>query len=165
MPPRSGLKITEDVNHLPRLIADLTALKHADVTCGWHAESPKAQRREGDATNAEVAAANEFGTDHTPRRPFVAPAIDKGKDKILEVQGQVFGKVIDGTMSAEDALAIVGETGVALIKDEIVNGQHAPLAEETIAAKGSSKPLVNTAQMLNSCSYQVDLTGGRHATS
>jgi hypothetical protein len=112
--PKSGLKFTEDMNQLPRLIADLTVMKRANVTCGWHAESPKAQRQEGDATNAEVAAANEFGTDHIPRRPFVAPAIDKGQDKILEVQAQVFGKVIDGTMSAEDALAIVGETGVAL---------------------------------------------------
>lgn len=163
--PRSGLKITEDMNQLPRLIADLAALKHADVTCGWHAESAKAQRREGDATNAEVAAAHEFGTDHIKRRPFLAPAIDKGKDKILEVQAQVFGKVIDGTMSAEDALAIVGETGVALIKSEIVNGPHEPLAEETIAAKGSTKPLIDTGQMLNSCSYQVDLTGGQHAAS
>mgnify|MGYP000314114893 CR=1 FL=1 len=161
---KSGLTITEDKNDLPRVIADLTVLRHADVSIGWPGEGPKNNRREGDATNAEIAAAHEFGTDSIDRRPFLAPAIDKNRDDLIAVQGEALGRVIDGTLSPEDAMALVGEAGVAAVKAEIVGGQHPPaLKPATIRAKGSSKPLVDTGQMLNSCTYQVDLTGGTGA--
>lgn len=161
---RSGLKITEDTSQLPRLIADLTALKHGTVTVGWHAEGPKANRQEGGATNAEVAAVHEFGNDHVERRPSLGPAIDAHKDDLIDLQGQVLGKVIDGTMTAEQAMGVVGEAGVAFVKDRIVNSPHPPpLADATVAAKGSSKPLINTGQMLASVSYAVDLTGATDA--
>ena len=100
MAGRASMKITEG-GDMAAVIAELTALQRATVTVGFHADDKP--RTEGEATNATIAAAHEFGTDTIRRRPFLAPAIDKGKGELAALQEQVIGAALDGKMRAEDA--------------------------------------------------------------
>lgn len=152
-----------DQNHIPELIARLAILNAAHVLVGILGDSPKNARHGeegGDATNAEIAAAHEFGTDHIDRRPFLAPAMDKGAKDIADLQADLIGRVLDGTMTPDQALGILGELGVVLVKAEITRGPPPALKPATIKAKGSSRPLIDTAQMLNSVTYKIVRVGG-----
>lgn len=152
-----------DQNHIPELIARLAILNAAHVLVGILGDSSKNARHGegGEATNAEIAAAHEFGTDHIDRRPFLAPAMDKGAKEIADLQADLIGRVLDGTMTPDQALGILGELGVVLIKAEITGAPHPPaLKPATIKAKGSSRPLIDTGQMLNSVTYKIIRSGG-----
>jgi hypothetical protein len=152
----------KDIDRTAGLIAELTVLNAATVKVGVLGDSPKNARHgeEGHATNALIAAAHEFGTDDIPRRPFLAPALDKGAKKITDAQAEMIGKVLDGTMLAEQALGLLGELGVSLVKAEIRSGPPPPLEPSTVAAKGSSHPLIDSGQMLASVTYKIVRVGG-----
>lgn len=154
---KSPLKITE-TSAVPQLLAELTVLRAVGITIGFHAD--KATRDDGDkATNAQVAAAHEFGTDSIPRRPFLAPAMEEGQAVLGDLQATTVAAVLAGEMTAERAAGIVGEAAVALVKAKITSNIPPVLEQATIDAKGSSKTLVDTAQMLNAVSFEVHLMG------
>ncbi len=152
----------KDIDRTPELITELTVLNAATVKVGVLGDSSKNARHgeEGHATNAVIAAAHEFGTNEIPRRPFLAPALDKGAKKITDAQAEMIGKVLDGSMQSEQALGLLGELGVSLIKAEIRNGPPPPLKPATVKEKGSSHPLIDSGQMLSSVTYKVLRTGG-----
>lgn len=156
-----SMTVTDDQTQMARLMADLLALKKGAVTVGFHADGKP--RQEGEATNATIAAAHEFGTDTIERRPFLAPALEKGQPEIGDLQAQLIGKVFDGSMSAEQALGVLGEKGVALVRAEITSSPPPALHPDTIAAKGSSRTLVDTGQMLGAVSYELDMLGAGNA--
>lgn len=152
-----GVTIKND-SRIPELLAELAVLGRGDVTVGFHADK-KANRTEGPTTNAEIAAIHEFGGPETERRPFMAPALDEGAPKIAELQEQVASAVLDGKMQSEQALGLVGELGVSLIKAKIVSNVPPALDPETAKRKGSTQTLVDTGQMLGAVSYEVHLAG------
>lgn len=153
---RAPLTITE-TDRMPALIAELTAMQVGVVTVGFHADD---KARDG-STNAEIAACHEFGTDTIPRRPFLGPALDKGKAVLGDAQAKLVGQVLDGSMRAEQAFGHLGELGVLLVQQEIRSGtDREPLKPATIEAKGSSTPLIDTGEMLRAVSYEVDMSGG-----
>lgn len=153
-----------DQNNIPELIARLAILNAAHVLVGILGDSSKNARHgeDGDATNALIAAAHEFGTDDVPRRPFLGPAMDKGAKKIADLQADLIGRVLDGTMTPDQALGILGEFAVVLVKAEITQAPHPPaLKPATIKAKkGDSRPLIDSGQMLNSVTYKIVRVGG-----
>jgi hypothetical protein len=149
-----------ETSDMPMLLAELTALRHLDITVGFHADK-KPKREDGAATNAEVAAANEFGTLNNPRRPFLGPAMEEGAGVLQDLQATTVSAVLAGKMTAEQAAGIVGEAAVGLVKAKITSNVPPVLEQATIDAKGSSKTLVDTAQMLNAVSFEVHLTGAR----
>lgn len=153
-----GMTYTES-SSVAQLLAELTVLGKASVTVGFHAD--KKAKREGDdpATNAEIAASHEFGAGDQERRPFMGPAMEQGAGELLDLQTKVAGAVLDVQMTAEDACGIVGERAVAMIKAKIRSNVQPPLKQSTIDAKGSSVTLIDSAQMLNAVSYEVDLSG------
>ena len=57
--------------------------------------------------------------------------------------------------NAPHALAKVGDGIKGQLQQSIVDLTDPPLAPETIARKGSAKPLVDTGHMLNSVDYEV----------
>lgn len=152
-----GIKITDDQRGMAKLLANCTALARCEVTVGYHAD--KAARREGEATNAAVAAAHEFGTPTIKRRPTLAPALDKGAKKLGDLQAVVVGRVLDDVMEVEQAAGLVGELAVSLVKAEITSNVPPPLADATVAAKGSSNSLINTGQMRAAVSFGVHMGG------
>lgn len=113
-------------------------------------------------STVQVAIINEFREDVGPggtgpaRAPLRGTADAKREDwfKLLE---NALAKVIRGKTTLRIALELVGLRASADVRNRILSGKiRPPNAPSTIARKGSSLPLVDTAQMVNSYSYQVD---------
>ena len=108
---------------------------------------------------ASVAAWNEFGTDdgRVPERPFFRQAIE-GADRVIN---PILKAGVDPqTMELDEQTAsTVGAVMVGRIQASIRNLRDPPNAPATIRRKGSSSPLVDTAHMKNSTSYEVGDAG------
>lgn len=117
---------------------------------------------ESGLTLIEIAAIHEFGAPAAgiPERSFIrATALARARD-IATVQRFVATKVVLQQMTPERALEILGAWLQTEIKKAITSGAGIPppLAEATVAAKGSSRPLVDTGRLINSIQWQVYVT-------
>lgn len=137
----------------------MAALNGSHVLVGFPQGDPKLQRSEGTMSNASLAAIHNYGSpeQHIPPRPFMNEAMEdsenKRKVKILMLGG--LRRVLVGRESIRGMLGKTGEFMVGAIKDSIRNGEWTPNKPRTIAVKGSSRPLIDTAQMMNSVSAKV----------
>lgn len=104
---------------------------------------------------AEYAAYNEEGTKHIPSRPFIRSWVDNNQEQINKVMDSVYGKVLNGEMSAEDAVKRIGAFGQSGIRENIAKGDFKPNDPKTVKRKGSSKPLIDSGTMRNSIRYEV----------
>ena len=116
----------------------------------------------GGISNAELLYLHEQGVPsrNIPPRPVLKPAMNK-----KETQAQIKTLMRDAAMAAimsgnKDGCAAMlekaGMEGASACKNYITAGSNlTPNAPATIARKGSSKPLIDTAAMLNSITYAV----------
>lgn len=104
-----------------------------------------------------IAAAHEFGSSRTPARPFMAQAFAKNKEQLYTIAKDEWNKVLLGQSSASRSLGLLGTWYQAKIQQTIRNGSFVPNAPETITRKGSSKPLIDTGQLINSIRYIVEV--------
>lgn len=106
-----------------------------------------------DGTPVALVAVHEFGAPakNIPARPFLRTAIAQKKDK----WAKQLGKAIEATGNTEGALEMVGEVIKDDIRSSIRDGDWAPNKPKTTARKGFSKPLINTAHMVNSVGHEV----------
>lgn len=116
-------------------------------------------------TVLEVAIHNEYGAPkaNIPERSFIRSTYDqKNKDwfKLIE---KMIDRVYTGKSTVEDGMNIVGLRAEADIKLKLKNGDSAwqPNAPSTIKQKGSTKPLINTTQMLNSIAFEIKMKGSK----
>jgi len=116
----------------------------------------------GPVSNAELLYLHENGVpDHNiPPRPVLKPAIadppTKEKIKKLMRSAAVDALVRGNMQKCEQGFHKAGMVGRDACKKWITDGSHlAPNSPITIARKGSSLPLVDTASMLNSIDYEV----------
>jgi len=110
---------------------------------------------------ALVATHHEFGTEDMPARPFLRSAFDVAQAEIGKMVEKGVNSIMDDGKTALEAANKLGLFGVTLVKKRI---QDSPawaeeLAAVTIKAKKSTKPLVDTAQMINSVTYVIKQNG------
>lgn len=115
------------------------------------------REKKGGLSMAQIAAANEFGTKKIPARPFMGTSFDENRQRIIRGINVQYGMVLDGKKNAEQALGAIGEGVVSIIKTKIRAIVTPPNSPRTIAAKGSSKPLIDFGQMINSVRYKVNV--------
>lgn len=109
-------------------------------------------------TNAELAAIHEFGAPAAgiPSRPFLRSTFDAKKDAWNSLMARLVAKVVAGRLSVTDALEIVGQRAAGDVRNRITAGTNfVPNKAATIRRKGSSKPLIDSARLLQSISHQV----------
>lgn len=106
-------------------------------------------------TVVEVAAYNEFGTKHIPERPFIRSTVKKEKPKLKAFSGKLLKKIIDGKLTREKALGLLGQKVAGEIKETITTLRAPPNAASTIAAKKSSNPLIDTGELRQSITFEV----------
>lgn len=148
----AGVKI--DKREWLALRARLFALQSAFVKAGIVGDSATAPH--GDATNAEVGAAHEYGTENIPQRSFIGQAMRRRVKEFRALAARLLQMVIYKRATAEQALGLLGAWAVGAIKTTITrDGTFAPLAPATIARKGSSKPLIDTGQLIGSITWIV----------
>lgn len=100
-----------------------------------------------------VAALNEYGTSKMPPRPFFR--------SMIAAKQSNWGKSLANVLKNNDydvskSLALMGEGIGSQLQQSIVDFDAVPLADSTVAQKGFDKQLIDTANMINSVSYQVD---------
>lgn len=107
-----------------------------------------------DPEKAKIAAYNEYGTSTIPARPFLTTALAENRGEITKKTREVFVGAIKGgdLNSLSEGL---GEDLAEMVKNSIQNGGWAPNAPSTIAKKGSSQPLIDTGEMMESVSYRI----------
>lgn len=111
---------------------------------------------------ADLAAVHELGSGPIPERSFIRRTLDLRSADINKFTARVAGAFVEDTMDLDDALGLLGQFVVAAIRRTITTEQVVPRLDEseagrrTIARKGSSVTLVDTAQLLNAISYEVE---------
>lgn len=115
-------------------------------------------KREPDGTPvALVAAVHEFGAPSVgiPERPFLRIAIQRNRLKYVRLNRINLVKMLRGQTTVEEALGQLGEMAKGDVQTEIRNGDFTPLRPATIRRKGSSQPLIDTGQMIQSTSWEL----------
>lgn len=109
-------------------------------------------------TNLDVAMWNEFGTrdGHVPERSFIRATIDIYQAQLQRMAAKLGQGVVLGAFTAGQALELLGEHTIGLMKERINAHIPPPNAASTIRRKGSSTPLIaQTGQVKNSLSYKL----------
>lgn len=112
---------------------------------------------------AELAKMLSYGTSEIPARPFLKEGIESKKNELTEAMRQEAKKVLDGGQANWNK---VGTMAVGAI-NEFVRGDYykstKPNSKKTQEYKGSDKPLIDGADLINSLVYVVN--GGEVQTS
>lgn len=108
-------------------------------------------------TLGETALVNEFGDQegNIPERPAWRQGLAHGQHDFNRLNKANLVLVAKGKKSLDQALGELGEMGVARVKTEILDGDFVPNAPATIARKGSSHPLIDTAQERQSVTWEI----------
>lgn len=151
-----GIEITDKDMGWNKLIKSFkVAEKEAGVSVGFLRSSGVYEN--SNVTVTQVAAVHEFGSSdgRIPERSFMRSSIDANKGKLEKVISKLAGQVSDGVMPQKKALGIIGQMVQDLMKGKILAGLSPPLAPSTVARKGSSKPLIDTGQLINSIDWEI----------
>lgn len=125
------------------------------VPAGGEARKPKKGEKSEPATMAEVAFYNEFGTEDIPERSFLRSTVDENNRKYAKLYEQLMGKVMEGKLSVERAMGLLGEKARSDVRKTIRSSVPPPNAPATLARKKSTKTLVDTGQLSQSITYEV----------
>ncbi len=109
----------------------------------------------GIATVAEIGFFNEFGTINTPERSWMRSWFDANKKRIHKMFIKMTNLIKELKINAQTALKRIGEWTVGELKKSIIKLDSPANAFSTISKKGSSNPLIDTGQMLNSIRYEI----------
>jgi hypothetical protein len=121
-------------------------------------------KAEADGTPlAMIAAVHEFGSpEHNiPERPFIRNGIAAGRPKFSRLNAANLQLILAGRKTVTDSLNELGVMAAGEVKRGITTLKFAPLKPATIARKGSSRPLVDTGQLRQSVTYQLEANGGQ----
>lgn len=122
---------------------------------------------DNEVTNVLVAAVAEFGTadGKVPSRSWLRAYVDENQDRIRSRIRQLQVRVLDGKLTHERALELLGAKMVGEIQARIARGIDPPLADSTVASRrGPAKshsgprqltPLIDTGQFRQSISHEV----------
>ena len=106
---------------------------------------------------AEIAAFHEFGTSTIPERSFLRSTFyGHAAEELKQMCAKLTAAIVAGKMNESRALGLLGTWAAAQVKKTIRSNIAPALAPETIARKGSSVALIDTAQLLNSVTHVVD---------
>lgn len=138
---------------LKALEARIRALDQQKLVVGVPAS---AGRRQDGLNNATIAAAHEFGVPgHIPERSFLRSTLSENKEQASRLLANRLQQAIFEDGETKAAFALVGEKLTGEVKRKIQSGLAPPLDPKTIARKGSSTPLIDTGNLLQSITYEV----------
>ena len=112
---------------------------------------------DGENDLAYIGGVHEFGSEDgtIPQRSFIRAGVDNKMGEIKNLSQVVSGKIIDG-MSVNTGLNLIGLGVTGIIQEYISSGNFTPLKPNTIARKGSSKPLIDTGHLRQSIRHVLE---------
>lgn len=157
-----------------RVRSDMRKLDNSYTKVGFPAESDVgsatkkgSHKPAGDISEiAEIAIKNEFGVKEggrwkIPPRPFFRNAIDTNRTAFNKFRERQYENTLAGMIDVDEAIGNIGEWLSAKVKQSIRRLKTPPNAPLTIALKGSSNPLIDTGQMLQSVTHADKIGGGK----
>lgn len=142
-------------NRLPQVRKQLEALGSRTVQVGIMGDGePRAE----DLSNAEVGAVHEFGSSdgRIPARSWLSRSVNEKQADYVNALSKLVTQAIEKGISPERALVQLGLKAEADIKNFLRAGKATPpLANSTIAHKGSTTPLIDSGQLVNSITSRV----------
>lgn len=119
---------------------------------------------EEELSMAELGAIHEFGAPRAgiPERSFLRATADAKRLEWMALFERALRLAVAGRLTLDQAMGLVGQQAVADIVARIRDGAGIPppLKPATIAAKGSTRPLVDTGRLVQAISYEVKKGGG-----
>lgn len=152
--PFISAKVVKKVD--PKKIAELAARMAGLGQVLVGVPNSEIARDDGTFNNADVAATMEYGTTDgkIPERPFLRNTIRANLDYYRRLNRVNVVRVMRGEMSPQQALEQLGAAAVGHVQAFIYSNDY-QLADSTIAAKGSSRALVDSAQLVQSINYEI----------
>ncbi len=138
-------------NRIPDLLNELEYLATHFVEVGIFSGS----NREDDTPMLMIAFVHEFGMQNIPERSYLRAGFDANLDKIQREFEFLLSQVLELKITGKSALDLIGASVTTKIQDFLVELKEPPLAESTIRAKGSSNPLIDTGQLMNSITWKI----------
>lgn len=114
------------------------------------------KHEDSDLSVATVGFFNEFGTSTIPERSFIRSTINGKSKEIKKVAAAQYKLVLNGKISNEKGLGILGAFTAGLIQQTFTSNDWPDNTQSTINKKGSSRPLVDTGQLRQSISWKVN---------
>lgn len=130
------------------------------VKVGVLGEGPKNRPRDAGPSNVELAIWHEYGTRTAPERSFLRSTMKRNAVAYATFLGANIHLVIQQKRKLEQLLNALGAKAAADVKNTIRLGIPPPNSPETIRRKGSSKPLIDTGQLVNSITWIVQTVKG-----
>lgn len=127
----------------------------AKLSVGINAADGETEHEGTDLTIAEIGEIHEFGLG-VPRRSFIADWSDEREEEHKAQIRKVAAAVCSGKIESWDiGLQRLGVLYVAEIQKRIADGISPPNAPATIAAKGSSTPLIDIGILRSSITFEI----------
>jgi len=158
-----SVTLKTDMKPLQVLLAQLNSARNVWVDAGFFQSMYKPIEKKSEIkskteplTPAQKAIVNEFGVPgKIPSRSFMRNTFKTNRNFVDTLQKNV-SAVVKDNMPVSRALILLGEKVRKEIIHEINALYEPPNAPSTIARKGSSKPLIDTAEMRNNVNYRLN---------
>lgn len=141
------------------IVKEIGKMKGSFTKVGLPEGGKLAESSDGEITQMSdlitVGAVHEFGAPNRliPERSFIRSATDENREKIKKMQQIEIARITGGKSTAKESLQRMGTVMQGLIQRKIRSGEFTPLSPITIQKKGSSRPLIDTGQMLQSIQH------------
>lgn len=131
-------------------------LQGTEITVGVQGQEARLKDPDSDATLADIAVYNHFGTKHIPPRPFLQLALDNNQKQINDFIDKNLNYLMTRKgAQAPAALNRIGAFLVGAIQREINSNIQPANAPSTIRAKKSSRTLVDSGRLRSSITYEI----------
>lgn len=142
--------------------ARVAELGRANVRAGVVGPAAHRMHPGTELTNGELALLHEYGNEdrggHLKERSFVRSTVRDPQTaaEFASLTARIVRAVIDGKMSRDRGLALLGAWMAARIQKRIADGDIAPPdAPATVEAKGTDTVLVETGQLVAAVGWEV----------
>lgn len=156
-----------DIDHgWRRIVKEVRKMDNAHVKVGFpidkHAKvtSKSMKKVGGPLVMLEIiviAAVHEFGAPkkNIPERSFMRTAFDENIPEIEAIKSREYDRIITGKSGIYRSLDKIGVWFTAKVKKKIKDIKIPPLKPATVKRKGSSNPLIDSGQMIQSVQHVV----------
>lgn len=91
-----------------------------------------------------------------PERSFLRTGHDENVDRVIKQTERAIGQVLAGKMTVDDMLDLYGEQMATAIKTYMRDLSTPPNHPYTVEQKGSSNPLIDTGNFVESITYKKE---------
>lgn len=153
------MKLIRDDNDIPEMMERLEKARGTKMIFGVIGSGlGGGKHKGGKLTIVEIATIHEFGAPsvNIPERSFIRKTFDEKGSEIADAVEDFFGQYVMGDIPYDAATKGIGEYVKGIIQTTIRDLSSPALKAITIQLKGSSQPLIDTGQLIDSIEYKVE---------